>query len=393
MGFLFTSKKNKKKTAIAIFDIGSGSVGGAIVQLPNIEGELPTIIKSIRTDIISSEINNFDILLENMLRALNVTSQSLIKNNSIVIKETMCVLASPWYLSETKVIKIEKESPFVFTENQANELFKKEVNNLSEVYKKKYDSLDIPELIESLIMGVSLDGQKTDKPIGKKCKSVELNLLVTLSPTFLLDKIRENISKTFHHTPIRFSSFVVSSYIAIRDKYISTNSYILIDIGGETTDISIMIDNILKYSTSFPEGKKTFFRYISKYKAIELRDAEELFKLYTSDNISFSHKSKTDHIFTSLETMWHDNFIKCFNNLTKGIVLPKVVFLTVDNDIKKWILKIIEKEEYIQSKIGHKFDILTLEGNQFLDMCDVRNSACDPFLMIEAISVMRKKGK
>ena len=136
MGFLFTSKKNKKETTVAIFDIGSGSIGGAIVKLPNNSGELPTIIKSARTDIAFSESSDFDILIKNMLRAINTTAKNLNKNNTSSIKEVFCILSSPWYLSETRIVKTERELSFVFTKRHANELLQKEIFNLSETYKK-----------------------------------------------------------------------------------------------------------------------------------------------------------------------------------------------------------------------------------------------------------------
>lgn len=390
MGFLFKSKK-KKNATVVIFDIGSGSIGGAIVELPNIKGELPTIIKSAHTDIAFSESGDFDTLLNNMLRAIDKTAKILNKGNTSVIKEVFCVLASPWYLSETRIVKMERELPFVFTKRHADELLQKEIFNLSEVYKKKYGELDTPRIIENIIMGVSLDGNQTDEPIDKKCKSVNLNILISLSSKFFTDKIEAGILNNFHHTTISFSSFISASYIALRDKYVNQDSHVLVDVGGETTDVSIVCDGVLRYSISFPLGKKTLYRYISKNKNIELRDSEELFNLYTTDNLSYPIKNKVEPIFKSLEYIWSSNFTKCFENLPKDIIIPEIVFLTADNNIKKWLISLIQNDEYNLSKLGHNFNVLALEGSHFLNMCNVKNSACDPFLMIEAISIMREK--
>jgi len=392
MEFLFkTSKKKKQETIVAIFDIGSGSIGGAIVQLPSIDGELPTIIKSARTDIAFSESNDFEILIKNMLRAINTTAQTLNKNNTSSIKEVFCILSSPWYLSETRIVKTERELSFVFTKRHANELLQKEIFNLSETYKKQYGEIDAPQIIENIIMGVSLNGIPTNEPLDKKCKSVELSILISLSSKIFIDKIEGNILNNFHHIPVHFSSFISSSYIALRDKYINQDSHVLVDVSGETTDVSIIQDGILKYSVSFPQGKKTLYRYISKNKNIELRDSEELFNLYTTDNLSASIKYKVDPIFKSLEYIWGSNFTKCFENLPEGIIIPKVVFLTADNNIKKWLTQLIQKDQYNPSKLENRFNVLALEGSHFLNMCNIKNSSCDPFLMIEAISVMRKK--
>jgi hypothetical protein len=41
----------------------------------------------------------------------------------------------------------------------------------------------------------------------------------------------------------------------------------------------------------------------------------------------------------------------------------------------------------------HKCTVITLEGPEFLTMCSVKDGTCDPFLMVEAIGVMRKMVK
>jgi len=43
-----------------------------------------------------------------MLRALNLTVDKLFNNNSITPDKIMCVVTSPWYSSETKIIKVKK---------------------------------------------------------------------------------------------------------------------------------------------------------------------------------------------------------------------------------------------------------------------------------------------
>ena len=67
MGVLFSS--NKKEKIIVVFDIGSGSVGGAIVSIPFDNSKLPVILKSVRKDIkITEDVNiNFSSLTKNMI--------------------------------------------------------------------------------------------------------------------------------------------------------------------------------------------------------------------------------------------------------------------------------------------------------------------------------------
>ncbi|MFA6999720.1 MAG: hypothetical protein WC241_01240 [Candidatus Paceibacterota bacterium] len=386
---LFTSKKKEK--LIAIFDIGSGSVGGALVKIPMDKKSLPTIIKSARTDIVEREELNFDLFLKDMILALGFTSRNIYESSLGAPDEIVCVLASPWYISETRMIKISKERSFTFTKKIVDELLAKEIESFNLIYKNKYGVDSTSEVIEHPVIGVALNGYHVNDPMGKKTRSIEMDMVISLSPKVCLDKIKETISQNFHHTPISFSSFMMSSFIAVRDRYMNHDSYLLLDIGGEVTDVGIISKGIIRDSLSFPYGRKTLFRNISKKLKIELRDAYEIFSLLNRDTLSEKEKGKLLPILESMQKFWGVSFKECINTLPRTLTLPNTIFLTIDSDVKDWFVKIINNDEYIGSMVPNKkFTLVTIDGPEFLNMCNINNGTCDPFLMIEAISVMRK---
>lgn len=393
MGFLFSSSKKEK--IVAVFDIGSGSVGGAIVRIPLIGKGVPIIIKSVRNEIEFSKDFNFNSFMKDMIYALNLTANSLYNKKGGALDEIVCVLASPWYLSETRTIKMAREKSFTFTKQLAGELIEKEKLSLTQLYKDKYGTLNsTPQMIEQHTMAVLLNGYAINDPLGKKCYSFEMNMIISLAPRLYLDKIRETLSKTFHHTGVAFSSFIVATYLAVRNKYVTPDSYLLLDISGEITDVGIVTKGVLKSVLSFPFGKKTFFNYMCTKLEIELRDAKELFKLYNDDNLSVEFKKKVIPLFKSIENSWGEAFRQCINTLPRTLILPDTVFLTADNDIKNWFANALRNEEHIQSMVSdHKCVVVTLDGPEFLNMCGVDEGECDPFLMIEAIAIMRKMDK
>ena len=392
MGFLFTSKKEK---IVAIFDIGSGSVGGAIVRIPFDENKIPSIIKSVRSDIKSRQDSNSDLLVKDMLTAISQTANSLYEKKIGAPEEIFCVLASPWYISETRTIKTARESSFIFTKRLANDLIQKEIINLNNLYKDKYNgSNSQSEVIEQNTMAVSLNGYMIDDPLGKRCKSFEMDMFISLAPKKYLDLIRETISKTYHHKEIRFSSFSLATYFAVRDKYMNQDSYLIIDVSGEITDVGIVTKGVLRSVLSFPFGKRTFFKNVCTKLDIEQRDAEELFKLYNSGNLSLEFKKKVTPVFKEIENAWGEAFRNCVIILPRTLLLPSTIFLTADDDVKNWFADILRSEEYVESTLsGHKCQVVTLDGSLFLNMCDIKNGSCDEFLMIEAIAITRKMGK
>ena len=383
---------NKKEKLVAIFDIGSGSVGGALVKMPSLKDSIPIIIRSTRTDIVTRKELDFDVFLKDMILALGFASKALYNSKIGAPDEIICVLASPWYVTETRIIKMSKEHSFNFTKKIVDELLNKEIGAFNEMYKSKYGDVEsAPEVIEHPILGVSLNGYIVDEPIGKKTRSVEMNMLISLAPKICLDKIRETLGMTFHNDNITFSSFMMNSFLAVRDRYMNHDSYLLLDIGGEITDIAIVSKGILKESLSFPYGRKSLLRDISNKLKMELRDAKEIFSLYNSGVISQKEKIKLEPILNIIIKSWSSSFRECLNSLPKTITLPSAMFITVDSDVRDWFMKVINNNEYLKSSTKDKqFTIVPLDGPEFLHMCDINNSDCDPFLIIESISAKRK---
>lgn len=395
MGF-FSRKKNKEKI-IAIFDIGSGSVGGAIVRIPADERGIPLIIKSTRTEIDYSKGKlNSVVFIKSMLKALHFTTGSLYNTKSGAPDKIFCVIASPWYSSESRIIKIKKESFFIFNKKLGEELMQKELSKIKLDYKNKKKTLyNELEIIEQHIMDISLNGYKVENPLGMRTKSAEINMIISCSQKYFLDKIRKVISETFHHIPVSFSSFIVSSYFAVRDKYVSPDSYLLIDIGGEITEVGIVSKGILKASLSFPFGKKTFFKYMYTKLEVELRDVQELFTLYNNGHLPEKKREEIEGLLRSIEGSWGESLRQSISNLPHILALPSTIFLTADSDMIKWFTKVINNEKFIQSMtINHKCVVVPLTGLEFTKMCKVEKGVeNDPFLMIEAIAITRKNKK
>ena len=390
MGFIFTSPKKEK--IVVIFDIGSGSVGGAIVKISKDGIGIPVILKNVRNEIKFQKEFDFDVFMKDMTLALDLTANDLYNMKVGAPDEIYCVLASPWYLSETRSVKMAKDKSFTFTKRLVNELIEKEISNLTQLYKDKYNNLEsTPQLIEQHTMAVFLNGYGIEDPIGKKCQFLEMNMVISLAPKLCLEKIRETLLKTFHNTNVSFSTFTVSTYFAVRDKYITLDSYLLLDISGEITDVGIVTRGVLKSVLSFPFGKKTFFKYMCTKLEIELRDAVELFRMYNENSLTDEYKAKVIPLLKSIENSWGESFNECINTLPRTLMLPDTIFLTTDNDIKKWFTEILRNGDYIQSTSNdHKGTVVTLDGPDFLNMCNVSEGICDPFLMIESIAITRK---
>ncbi len=258
---LFSGKK--KRELVAVFDIGSSGVGGALFCKDHTG--TPEIVFSVREAVPFQENVDYDLFLKSTLKALEEISKKISLSGLGAPKKIFCVLASPWYASQSRTVLLEKNTPFVFTSKLADNLIQKEISLFKESYMAEHeDKGDKMRLIEFKNMKISLNGYATNDPLDKKTTKVEMILFLSMGSEHLIKKIEEAIGRHMHSVNIVFSSLAMASFSVSRDMFIHRDNFLLIDVGGEITDISMIKGDMLRESISFPMGKNFLLREISK---------------------------------------------------------------------------------------------------------------------------------
>jgi cell division ATPase FtsA len=274
MHFFPDSRKNKKnkKEVVLILDIGSGSVAGSFVEF-NI-GQDPRVLYVKRVPIKLFLTLSGERFKKAMLESLSITLNDLNKNglrqlesySNNRVKKVYCSLASPWFVSQTKTLVVKEDKEFTITAKFISDLLQKEEDSFENSNLSKYSSnkRHASEVIERKLIDVRLNGYKVKDPIGKKAQSAEFDIFLSMSQATILDSIEDVLSKYFLTEEINFHSFTLVSFSAIRDIYESVSSFLFLDITGEVTDISIIkLGTILK-TASFPVGKNSVIREVTK---------------------------------------------------------------------------------------------------------------------------------
>ncbi|OIO29445.1 hypothetical protein COX93_02375 [Candidatus Nomurabacteria bacterium CG_4_10_14_0_2_um_filter_30_12] len=386
---IFSRKKDEKELAL-VFDIRSSSVGGAFFEIQK-QG-IPKIILSIREPIIFENEVNIDRFLSLTIKSLEIVASKLCMMGIGKPIKIFCVLSSPWYASQTRVIKLEKNTPFLFTSKLVDDLIKKEINIFEEEHLKNFsNSNNKTRLIEFKNMKTLLNGYQTSNPFNKKTKKLEMVVFLSIGGDQILKKIEETIFRHFHSNDIRFSSFVMASFIVSRDMFLDQDSFLLVDIGGEITDISMIKKDILNDSISYPLGYNFMIRKIAENLNCTLGEAKSLISLYKDDHIEESAEKKFEPIMNKLKMEWLKGFQESLVNLSNDISIPATVFITVDQNLADFFSKIIKNEQFNQYTLSEsEFKIIFL-GIQTLHNITTfkENVIRDPFIIIESIYINR----
>lgn len=386
---IFSGAKKENKLAL-VFDFGSSSVGGALFLIQ--KSKVPKIIFSVREPIILEDKVNPDRFLSLTIKALEIVASKICLAGLGVPEEIFCVLSSPWYASQTRHIRFQKNKPFVFNSKLADDLIQKEMNLFKEEHLSGYvNSGNKVRQIELKSMKIVLNGYFTSKPIDQTAKELEMMIFISMSGEQVLEKIEEVVFHHFHLRNIKYSSFVITSFSVARDLFVQHEDFLLIDIGGEITDISMIKRDALRESVSFPLGRNFMVRGVASLLKCTLVEAKSLLSLYKDGHAEIGTLKKLEPIVNKLKTEWLKDFQKSLANLSNDISIPAIIFITVDQDLAEFFSEIIKTEQFSQYTLAEsKFQVIfldtkTLHGAAIFEENIIR----DPFLIIEAIYINR----
>lgn len=386
---IFSRNKDKGELVLA-FDIGSSSVGGVFFCTQ--KSGIPKIITTVREPITLEKDIDASQFLALTMKSLDIVAGKIYKAGLGAPKSIFCVLSSPWHVSQTRVIKLEKNTPFIFTAKLANELVKKEIALFEEEYLVKYPNTESKvRSIEFKNIKTMLNGYETPNPLNQKAKELEMTIFISISPEQVLKKVEETIRSHFNFEDIKFSSFILSSFSVVRDMYIHNEDFLLVEIGGEVTDIAMAKKNVLRESISFPFGRNFIIRKVASILHSSLDEAKSFISLLKDGHASVPVVKKVTPVIDKLKMEWLGKFQESLVNLTNDISIPATIYIAVDKDFENFFCQIIETEQFNQYTLTEsKFKIIFLSTELFHGMAEFQeNIVRDPFLIIDSIYINR----
>lgn len=388
---IFPHNKDKKKDDLMlVFDIGSSSVGGALFRRE--KSGLPKIFFSVREPIVLKQEFGVDEFLTLTLKALGTVVNRIYLAGFGAPSNIFCILSSPWYISQTRVINFSKNTPFVFNTKLADSLIQKEINLFKEEHLVKYaNTQNSVRLIEFKNIKVMLNGYETPNPLNQKGRELEMTVFISMSPEKILSKIEETINQHFHFKEIKFSSFMMTFFTIMRDLNSHQENFLLIDVGGEVTDISMIKKNILRELISFPLGRNFIIRGVASLLKCSLGEAESYLSLMRDEHADISVIKRLEPVISKLKTEWLQKFQESLANLSNDISIPATIYLAVDKDFVDLFCQIIKTEQFNQYTLTEsKFEVIILSSQMFQGMAIFgKDVVRDPALITDVIYINR----
>ena len=341
-----------------IFYIGNGVVKGAIVsfetgKIPKILTtrirELPHFNERDREHLENRILFEFGELVSDIKRE---DFKNVSFGNEIKIINACVVMSSPWYISETSIIKMNEQKPFLVTDD----LLSKERQNIVKAYTDAH-KVDVA-VLEQKIIRIALNGYITNDPVKKKAQTLDMTIFTSFARHSSVDDIKKIISQHFNIKSIDIHSQSLVAFSVIEDIWTDVPQYIITDITSQLTELVTVRKGALSEAASFPMGKQFLVKKISEKLNVTSEVAESLIRLKNDGSVDPDLALKLQGALDESKAEWLKAFSEALSNMSSSASLPSKFFLFAPKDVSHIFSDYMTSEEYQQFSFAEgKFEV------------------------------------
>jgi len=372
-----------------IFDVGSGSVGGAIVLTSAIGA--PSILYSFRSDIVLQAEITGRRLLSHMLRSLGEVVAAIgaegfrtagFGTSHPSVSEIFVSLSAPWVLSKTSFLSLHNEKPEVLTPAIFNELLAHAHSDDAISGRGIKGSIEV----ERKLMKTMLNGYETSEPYERRVSQAEFAVRRSFSVARVTEAITDTITRVVHSKHFSLHSFSLLAFAVFRELFPEEENFLVVDVSGEQTEVSVAKKSVLSETATIPFGRNSFLRALEDAVSAPSSGTSTLVKLYTKNHSVGPLAERAARICGEQKKLWAERLFKALSDFSAEPFLPRRVFLTADDDVTQIFADaILEAGVTGTAASAPAFEITTLQNDVLGSLARWSPShAPDPFMSVIA---------
>lgn len=306
-----------------ILDIDSSSLGTCLVQ----HGERPMLSKVKRVPIGSGAVRDAAALNPLIKEVLTTALAEYAKD---AVSEVKVVLASPWFAANLRTLTSNSERPASVS--------KSTVKRVVDEYKSK--ERDLEAHLESVPISVVVNGYRTR--LSKKLSGTSVSIVLYESTadsegmrtiTDAIHTSKPNAKIAWHTTPLVYAESII--------RLTGDEHGIILDVGGEVSDVIILSKRTIGYVGSVPQGTRTIVRGVAGDKG-SLADAESRLALLAKHELAPGEAEKITPLLQKASEEWQKSLQELVLDAAKQLPVPHHIFLVGERDELSWLELILE---------------------------------------------------
>ena len=353
----------KKSERVLLLDINSATVTAAHVEL---SAGIPLVTGIYSAPMALIDQPSMGDLERSMLAALTASLTGM-QNLHLESPDSVLVcLASPWYASQVRLAKLSRPTAFPVTRSVLDDMVSREIQAFTEEEIKQISIGDPLTQIESRTVAVKLNGYLTREPIGHSVRDLELALFLAVCSQRLQKGVVDALEHFYHPRSVVFSSFLSTTYLVARTLLPHEEEYLLIDVGGEVTDVSLVREGVLSATASFPNARNAVIRKVAAALGRSKEEAVSLWKLSMEGKLDGAVAASAATALADARKEWLSAFSAALFSLSNDLAVPHTILITLDNDTSAWFIETVKSEEFHQyARTETEFRVLVLDASLF----------------------------
>lgn len=310
---MFGSRGNSKLSVA--FDIGTSSVSAIVFSSHGHNDYKPSIHNLFRAPGILHMEVDAETLRRQAVKGVRSLIPSISKATNHAPEKIILGLSAPYYISSTKILRKERKNP---TESI-------QPAELDDLLK---EGVDAPLAIFTRVALTSLvNGYSVANAVGTCGKTLEIQVRFDATTESLRQDLEAPFQSMGLKSSIVFAAVPNAYYYALRDVADLATGVLLIDVGGEMTEISSITDGALRDVQAISEGTHTLMRRIAETLHISLNDADFLLKNFSEGKLEDRQKDSVARCIEAGMAGWQDSLSTLFENYAQQAPLPLHIVL------------------------------------------------------------------
>jgi hypothetical protein len=327
---------------ILLIDIGNGSVSsGLALFVPQKPPQLLLVQTKPFTILEKPEpaqlLENLSLLLSSNLQEIltRASAKKIIHRKGKNLSQALISFSAPWFTSKLKEFKIEEKRAFMVSRgfleriiSKEKSIFEQELSQTKTTDSKKFS------VVETSMVTTVVNGQEVSDVLDREANLFEGSVYMSAIEETLQKKILDIIARETHLSlkKVIAHTFPLVSFSVIRNKLAKEGSYLILDITGETTEITLINKNTIAGTASFAFGRHTIIRYIAKSLNLSLEIAASNLNLFMLNKSTDAAITSIGGILVFAENEWNKYLDDALASLSADDALPKKVYITTNSD-------------------------------------------------------------
>ncbi|TSC68743.1 MAG: hypothetical protein G01um101470_1128 [Parcubacteria group bacterium Gr01-1014_70] len=241
--------------------------------------------------------------------------------------EILIGLSSPFYISKTVSISRERSWP---QKPITKEEFDGIVTEAKEAYcKEALKHVTSAELVPftAIALRTYVNGYPVEQAAGTAGRILEFLVRFEATTSDVYHSVSELCTHRFAGSGIQMTSVTLANALALRMLYGSEESFLVIDIGGEVSDVALVTGGVLQHTVSFPLGHALLLREAAVLLGVSPADADFIVSRHKEHALDHAKEKLLGPLIVEFEDMWRKKLLNILASYGEHYELPLRILL------------------------------------------------------------------